>query len=98
MATRKLLEPFYRKLNDDQEPNDHQRMFLYLPLPILRDFTNIESLIIDDFVMKKAKQPTQAEIEKTIDKYHQQMGQLKKWKNWELHKLEFRLAPSNNTG
>lgn len=91
----KLLEPFSRKLTEGPEPNDHQQHFLYLPLPILRDFTNIESLITDDFIMKKAKQPTKTETEQIIERYHQQMGQLTKWKQWKLHKLEFKVSHSN---
>lgn len=92
----KLLEPFIRNLNQDQEPDDHQKMFLYLPLSVLRDFTNIESIITDDFIQRKAKQPTKREIEKALDNHHQQMHKLHKWKHWSLDKLAFRLPHSNH--
>lgn len=98
MSTKKLLEPFFREQHEGDEPSDHQRRFLYLPLSILRDFTNIELIIKDDFIKKKARLPTKTEMEKTIVKYHQQMGQLNKWKNWKLNKLEFRLTQPNQTG
>lgn len=88
MAT-KLLEPFTREIVGGKEPNDQQRNFLFLPLPILRDFTNIESIVTDDYIMKYAKQPTKREIDETIEKRHLQMGQLNKWKHWKLSKLKF---------
>lgn len=94
MTANNLLEPFCRNLTEDQEPDYHQQMFLYLPLSILRNFTNIESIIADDYTKNKAKQPTKREIEQTIAKYHQQMVQLNKWKKWGLDKLEFRLTHS----
>lgn len=93
---KKLLEPFTRELSGDKEPDDQQRKFLYLPLPILRKFTNIESIITEEYIMKHAKQPTKREIEQLIEKCHQQMGQLNKWKQLKLTKLDFR-APHSHT-
>lgn len=91
----KLLEPFSRQLNEGQEPTDHQRKFLYLPLSMLRDFTNIESIVTDTYIANYAKLPSKTEVEKTIEKYHQQLGQLNKWKHWKLSKLEFRSSHTN---
>lgn len=95
MAT-KLLEPFIREIVGGKEPNDHQKSFLYLPLPILRTFTNIESIVMDEYITLHAKQPAKRQIDETIEKRHQQMGQLNKWRHWNLSKLEFRL-PNTDT-
>lgn len=91
----KFLEPFIRELKGDKDPNDHQRKFLYLPLPIFRDFTNIKSIATDEYISKNAKQPTKREIDESIEKYHQQMGQLNRWKHLKLSKLDFCLPYSD---
>lgn len=94
--TKKLLPQFKRELNEKDEPSNHQRKFLYLPLPVFRDFTNICSIVIDGYVQKKFKQPTNMLVEVKIEKYHKELGQLNKWKSRHLDKLEF-LLPQNAT-
>lgn len=91
----KLLEPFTREIIGGKEPDEHQAKFLYLPLSTLRNCTNIESIVTDDYIMLHAKQPIRREIDKAIEKCHQQMGQLNKWKHWKLSKLKFRLPQSD---
>lgn len=91
----KTLEPFTRESSGGKDPTDHQRKFLYLPLPILRDFTNIKEIATDEYIMKNAKQPTERELEQSIEKYHEQMGQLNKWKHLKLSKLDFDLPHSD---
>lgn len=83
------LEPFHRALDGDQEPTDHQRKFLYLPLPIFRDYTNIRSIIINHTHRKNGKL-TEFIIKKKIEACHSKLGELGEWKNLHLDKLEFK--------
>lgn len=80
------LEPFRRVLDGDQEPTEHQRKFLYLPLPILRDYTNIRSIIIKH-TRRKNNTPLRG-IE--IIAYHRKMSKLDEWENLHLDELEYK--------
>lgn len=83
------LETFRRKLAGDEEPTDHQRKFLYLPSPILRDFTNLRK-IIEKYNRRKDNKPLkEIEIKHKIANYHKQMVELDKWKSLHLDELDF---------
>lgn len=89
MRETRVLEPFLRVLDGGQEPSDHQRQFLHLPLPTFRDFTNIRSIVIKHFSRTDGKQMKQIEIQQKIKSCHQKMGELDKWKEHYLDELEF---------
>lgn len=84
------LKLFTRELPSDVEPTNHQRQFLFLPLPIFRDFTNIEKIVTDKFKKKNGKEPPRFVIGKTIQNRHKNLSQLDKWKEWGLNKLKFK--------
>lgn len=83
------LPPFHRYLDANQEPTDYQRRFLYLPLSIFREHTNIRSIIQKHDPRKDNKPQKEIEINQKIKKYHSAMGSLKKWRELHLDKLEF---------
>lgn len=87
------LEPFHRELDENQELSDHQRNFLYLPLSIFRDFTNIRSIIIKHDRRKDGKPLKEIEIKHKIKQRHNQMINLEKWNDLHLDELNF--MPSN---
>lgn len=88
---RKPLEVFSRELDPQQRKllTDHHRKFLHLPLAIFRDFTNIRSIITDEQKKKNGKNPPGFVVNKLIEKRHQDMWQLDKWNEWNLHKLDY---------
>lgn len=84
---RSELPPFHRVLGE--EPSDHQRKFLYLPLPIFRDYTNIRSIIIKYYSRKDNKPQKEIEITQKIKRCHAQMEELGKWNELHLDELDF---------
>lgn len=90
------LPPFYRRLDGDQEPSDHQRKFLYLPLSIFRDYTNIRSIILKYNRRTDNKPQKEIEINQKIKRCHNEMGALHKWPEWHLDKLEFIWPDAND--
>lgn len=83
------LEPFRRVLDEGEKPSEHQRKFLYLPLPIFQDYTNIRSIIVKYNHRKDGKPLKQIEIKHKIEDCHKRMGNLKKWKDLHLDELNF---------
>lgn len=76
------------------EPSDHQRRFLYIPLPIFRKCTNIRD-IIEQYHGRKDKKPRNGiEIENKIKKIYSELGQLERWSEWHLDKLDY-IWPKN---
>lgn len=71
------------------EPDDFRRMFKYLPINVLRRYTNIEQLIIAEYMKKHKKPPPGIHINKAIEKYHKQLTELDDWKGTILAKLNF---------
>lgn len=85
--SRQLIEPFRRNFNG--MPSDHQVKFLYLPLAIFRDYTNIRSIVTCYQKRPDGKPLKEIEIKQKIQKIHQQLDQLDKWKDWHLGELYF---------
>lgn len=86
---KKSLQPYKRVLYGENKPSDHQRTFLYLPLETFRDYTNIRS-IIQKYHGRTDKKPLkEIEIKQKIKKYHSELGNLNKWNDWHLDKLDF---------
>lgn len=83
------LETYRRELAGGEEPTDHQRKFLYLPSPILRDFTNIREIIKKHHRRKDNKPLKEIEIKHKIENCHKEMGELDKWESLHLDKLDF---------
>lgn len=81
------IEPFRRKLNG--VPNGHQEKFLYLPLAIFRDHTNIRSIVTTYGRRKDGKRLKEIEIKHKIEKIHRELGQLDQWKKRHLGELYF---------
>lgn len=84
-----VLEPFERELFGDEEPSEHQMKFLYLPLPIFRDYTNIRSIIIKYNRKKDGKPLKGIEINQKIKACHTKLGELDQWEELHLDELEF---------
>lgn len=91
----KTQQVFSRTL--DGEPTDHQRKFVYLPLSVFRDYTNVRSLVIEKYKAKKDKHPPEFVIKKTVEKYHKQLSQLNRWDELGLDKLDYKWPDSKKT-
>lgn len=78
------------------EPADFQRLFKYLPLNVLRKYTNIEKLIIDEYEKKHDKPPPGIYVNKTIKKYHKIMKSKYDWKE-PIDQLDFRWPKKDKT-
>lgn len=82
------IEPFRRKLNG--VPKDLQKKFLYLPLAIFRDHTNIRSIVTVHHGNRNDDTPlTEMEIQHKIEEIHDRMGEFDKWKEWHLDALYY---------
>lgn len=84
---RQEIEPFRRKVNG--LPNIHQKKFLYLPLAIFRDHTNIRSIVTCYNKRKDGKPLKEIEIKQKIKKIHDRLGELEKWTDWHLGELYY---------
>lgn len=84
---RQEIEPFRRKVNG--VPTVHQAKFLYLPLAIFRDHTNIRSIVTCYEKRKDGKPLKEIEIKHKIQKIHRRLDKLDKWKDWHLGELYF---------
>lgn len=76
-------------MREEQKPTEHQRKFLYLPLPIFRDFTNIRTIIEKYDGHKDGKPLKEIEFKHKIKDRHKKMVELDKWKDLHLDKLKF---------
>lgn len=83
------LPLFSRDLHEQPEPSEHQRKFLYLPLPIFREYTNIRSIVLKYDRRKGDKPLKEIEINQKIKKYHSEMDKLRKWDEMHLDELDF---------
>lgn len=85
---KRKLRTFRRDLDEQTEPSDHQRNFLYLPWEILRDYTNIRSIVVK-YARQKDKPLKEIQINRTIKKYHSEMDKLDRWNEMHLDELDF---------
>lgn len=83
------VQPVHRVKHEEQEPSEHQRKFLYLPLEIFRDCTNIRSIIVKYDSRNDGKPLKQIEIKHKIADRHKQMQNLETWKDLHLDELNF---------
>lgn len=83
------LEPFRRVLKGDLEPTDHQRRFLYIPLPIFRDYTNIRDIVIKHNGRRDGKALHEIAIKHKIQHCHDEMGKLDQWEKLHLDELDY---------
>lgn len=79
------------------EPADFRRLFKYLPMNVLRRYTNIEQLIIAEYKKKHKKPPPGIHINKAIEKYHKEISELDDWNASILGKLDFNWSSKDKT-
>lgn len=82
----KSKQPKLNELKFDKA--DRQLMFRYLPLHILRQYTNIRQLIINKYVAQKEKTPTEFHIKQTVKNYHNKII-ANDWKDPLFEHLDF---------
>lgn len=92
--SRKKIPRFKRVVVSGEEPTDHQRNFLYLPWLILRDYTNIGSIIEEHHGRTDGKKLTNFQQNQKIKLFHSKLGQLNMWNEWHFDQLDFLLPAS----
>ncbi|XP_031624191.1 uncharacterized protein LOC116341338 [Contarinia nasturtii] len=66
-----------------------KRQFMYLPLDIFRQSTNIASLVREKYKQDKRKNPPKFILTKECEKYHRLLNQLDDWDGTILTRLEY---------
>lgn len=72
-----------------REFTDQQRKFMYLPLAVFKNFTNIQEVFAENYRNARGKDPKQIEIKKAVEKIRNELPNPDSWTKWSLSKLDF---------